>query len=254
MARTNSSQRTDSISIEWRLFQNRFAVLLAVLVMLLIAPAVLDAIGLTLRPLWVRAIMVILFSGTLLAALFAVSRGWVTQIIGILLAAPAIILLGMNALLERNGFIIPSYIFAIVFLGYTVCVSISYLFTASRVSVNTICAAVCTYLLLGVLWAIACSLADILEPGSFAFAITDSGVPGVMRFGGEGSFYSIYYSFVTLTTLGIGDITPVSPIAKMLSAIEAVVGQLYLAVLVARMVALHVTQSSSPAPTGQPKV
>lgn len=253
MAKTNSSQRAASVSVEWRLFQNRFVVLLAVLALLLITPPILDAIGLTRRPIWVRAIIVILFSGTLLAALFAVSRGRVTQIIGILLAAPAIILLGMNALLERDGFIIPSYIFAIVFLGYTVCVLVNYLFAASRVTVNAICASISTYLLLGVLGAIAYSLVDILEPGSFAFAMTDAGGQGVMRFGGEWSFYSIYYSFVTLTTLGVGDITPVSPIAKMLSVLEAVMGQLYLAVLVARLVALHVTQSSNSTLTGQPK-
>jgi len=51
-----------------------------------------------------------------------------------------------------------------------------------------------------------------------------------------------YYSFVTLTTLGFGDITPVSDPARSLSLLEAIVGQLYLAVLVARLVGIHISQ------------
>jgi voltage-gated potassium channel Kch len=56
----------------------------------------------------------------------------------------------------------------------------------------------------------------------------------------------IYYSFVTLTTLGYGDIVPVSRVARMLAVGEAVTGQLYLTVLVARLVALQVGVSNGP--------
>lgn len=55
----------------------------------------------------------------------------------------------------------------------------------------------------------------------------------------------MYYSFVTLTTLGYGDITPVSPAAKSFSFIEAVTGQIYIAVLIARLVGLHIAHSMS---------
>jgi hypothetical protein len=54
----------------------------------------------------------------------------------------------------------------------------------------------------------------------------------------------IYYSFVTQTTLGYGDFTPITAPARSLSLLEAVFGQLYLAVLIARLVGLHITQSS----------
>ncbi len=66
---------------------------------------------------------------------------------------------------------------------------------------------------------------------------------GQMRFGGKQSIYPVYFSFVTLTTLGYGDIVPTSATARMLAAAEAVTGQLYLAVLVARLVGLHISQS-----------
>jgi voltage-gated potassium channel len=57
-----------------------------------------------------------------------------------------------------------------------------------------------------------------------------------------------YYSFVTLTTLGYGDITPVTDPARSLSLLEAVMGQLYLAVLVARLVGIHIAQSNEKKP------
>ena len=54
----------------------------------------------------------------------------------------------------------------------------------------------------------------------------------------------VYYSFVTLTTLGYGDIVPIAPSARALATLEAITGQLYLTVLVARLVGLHITHSS----------
>ena len=93
----------------------------------------------------------------------------------------------------------------------------------------------------GVLWAILCSLLEVLQPGSYA--LNDAQKSGLMRFGSENTSYSVYYSFVTMTTLGFGDIMPVSPMARMFAALEAVMGQVYLAVLVARLVGLHVAQS-----------
>jgi hypothetical protein len=54
----------------------------------------------------------------------------------------------------------------------------------------------------------------------------------------------VYYSFVTQTTLGYGDITPITAPARSLSLLEAVIGQLYVAVLIARLVGIHIAQSS----------
>jgi len=54
----------------------------------------------------------------------------------------------------------------------------------------------------------------------------------------------IYYSFVTITTLGYGDITPATELARAFSILEAVVGQLYLVVVVARLVGMHVSSKS----------
>jgi len=102
------------------------------------------------------------------------------------------------------------------------------------VTSGTISAALVVYLLLGVIWFQAFVLVEHLAPGSF-YGIS-TGDPAVVR--GE----LFYYSFVTLTTLGYGDIGPLSDRSRSLALTEAIIGQLYLVVLVAALVGMHLTQ------------
>jgi len=98
--------------------------------------------------------------------------------------------------------------------------------------------AVCVFLLIGVIWAIAYTLLELLAPGSFAGQA--AGPPA----GWDSGW--LYFSFVTLTTLGYGDILPVSGLARTLAYMEAVVGQFYVAVLVASLVSAYVSAKKSP--------
>jgi hypothetical protein len=96
-------------------------------------------------------------------------------------------------------------------------------------------------MLMGLTWAMAYQLLEFFEPGSFNFpndALPDNVSP-IQRI--------LSFSFVTITTLGYGNITPASPKADALSSAEALVGQIYITVLVARLVALQI-QNSPPAP------
>jgi hypothetical protein len=86
--------------------------------------------------------------------------------------------------------------------------------------------AIAVYLLLGLAWAHTYELIEYLSPGAFTGAITASS-----RFSSW-----MYFSFVTLVTLGYGDIAPVHPVARSLAVAEAITGQLYLAILIARLV------------------
>jgi hypothetical protein len=90
--------------------------------------------------------------------------------------------------------------------------------------------AVAVYLLLGLMWASAYALLHHLRPGAFTGSPDAAALPQTW----------IYYSFVTLTTTGYGDISPVHPVARSLAIAEAVAGQLYIAVTLARLVALYV--------------
>lgn len=101
------------------------------------------------------------------------------------------------------------------------------------ISLNRIIGAICIYLLLGVMWSIAYGIIEYLQPGSFR-GLTEQDTTAWNR-------DWVYYSFVTLTTLGYGDITPVSQTARSFSLVEAVVGQFYLAVLVAGLVSAYIS-------------
>ncbi|HUT94910.1 MAG TPA: potassium channel family protein [Thermoguttaceae bacterium] len=225
---------------------HRFDVLLCALVLLLLWTPVVRLLA----PIWPPALSKItvttLFCVVLLSAVFAVSQSRRSVWIALWMAVPGIVLYELNLVIARDGLLAASYAFSIAFLGYTIIVILQFLFVDQRVTCNTIFASLCVYLLLGVLWSTAYSLIEILEPGSFTFGFADE--QGEMRFGGGESIFPIYYSFVTLTTLGYGDIVPASATARMLSAAEAVTGQLYLAVLVARLVGLHISQSTRHAP------
>jgi hypothetical protein len=88
--------------------------------------------------------------------------------------------------------------------------------------------AVAAYLLLGLAWALAYQLVALLAAGAFV----SPGPTGPER------YRWIYFSFVTLTTVGYGDVTPVHPVARSLALVEALTGQLYPAILLARLVSL----------------
>ncbi len=94
--------------------------------------------------------------------------------------------------------------------------------------------AVAAYLLLSVIFAIAFDLLESVSPSSFLLPSSHTHI-GIRI---NPSFY--YFSVVTLTTTGYGDITAVSPLARSLVMIEALIGQLYPAILIARLVSLHV--------------
>lgn len=88
--------------------------------------------------------------------------------------------------------------------------------------------------MIGLIWAHAYELLYLIHPDAFSGAVGNA--PGALTW--------IYYSFVTLTTMGYGDITPVHPIARSLAISEALAGQLYIAVTLARLMALHVSTGS----------
>lgn len=104
--------------------------------------------------------------------------------------------------------------------------------TTTEVTADLLMGAICGYLMLGLAWAYAYKILELAQQHSFN---------GSELFGDRMGAY-IYYSFVTMTTVGFGEITPATNQARALSILEAVFGQLYLAITIARLVGLHVTQ------------
>jgi hypothetical protein len=125
----------------------------------------------------------------------------------------------------------------VIYLGLLLAVVSVQVFRSGPVTAHRICGAVVVYLLLGVMWALLYKLLVFLEPGAFQFPDSIStNQPEVLRQGLN------YFSFITLTTLGYGDITPVHPAAKILVMYEALIGQLYPAIILARLVSLQLVQ------------
>ena len=128
----------------------------------------------------------------------------------------------------------------LLFFAFAIVLIIRHLIEAQHVTLNTISASLCAYMLLGVFWANVYSLLELLEPGAFSIPSRVGAEAGI---GAERTLDLLYYSFTTMTTLGYGDITPSSAFARMFAVTQAVVGQVILVVLVAHLVGLRVAQS-----------
>ena len=105
---------------------------------------------------------------------------------------------------------------------------------ANQVTVDVIRGGICVYLLIGFVWALLYGIVASFDPQAFSQPLIEA----------ESYGKSIYFSFTTLTTLGYGDIIPVSPWAEMLTNLEAIVGQLYPAILISILVSDYLSQRS----------
>lgn len=124
-------------------------------------------------------------------------------------------------------------LFGALFTFYVLILILSFIARQREVSKDVITAAVCGYFLLGLMWSFVFFFLESVNPGSFQLA--ENGPAGRDHF--------VYFSFVTLTTLGYGDTFPLSNAARSLSVLEAVMGQLYLAVTIAGLVGIYIAQS-----------
>ena len=115
------------------------------------------------------------------------------------------------------------------------------LFRHESVTAATISGAISVYLFLGIGWALAFETVFLLDPNAFG------GLDFVSA--GERSTELFYFSFTTISTIGYGDLVPLSEAARSLAVTEGIVGQLYLVVLVARFVGLHAQPRPRPEPS-----
>jgi hypothetical protein len=132
--------------------------------------------------------------------------------------------------------LIPTEVFLVtglLFIIYVVAHLLGFILRAPRVNSEVLCAGISTYLLLGLSWSFAYLLVAQLAPA--AFFLNNGTTTGHSLQGAD----AFYFSLVTLSTVGYGDIIPVSNVARMLAAMEAITGSLFVAVLIARLVALY---------------
>jgi hypothetical protein len=159
------------------------------------------------------------------------------------LGLPAAVLGLVHSLADVAPVAALHYVFAAAFFSYVVAVLMRFIFASPTVTANTVYASLCAYLLLGVVWAEAYALLSLFDPDAFYSSVPTERLPLMLRLGKGESAAALYYSYVTLTTLGYGDIVPTSPVARALASVEAISGQLYLVVLVSRLVGLYIADS-----------
>jgi hypothetical protein len=207
----------------------RFSVLLLLMVLLiLVAPFLREFIR-------IKLIMDIVTTAIMIAAIWATGERKHQSAISFGLALPFVLLTWVNYA-ARNEFVtLMAHLVGILFFGYVIFSILKFVLESKTVTREVIFAAIVSYLLIAVIWAYGYSALELLQPGSFR-------VPED-AFQGGGSHF-IYFSIITLTTLGYGDITPLTHQAGSLTAVEALVGQVYLVVLVAWLVGMYVSRKS----------
>lgn len=133
-----------------------------------------------------------------------------------------------------------------LFMAYVTGTILRTVFRARVVDGNVLCGAACVYLLAGALWGYTYAMIEVANHGSFTITAPDMTSHNVDLWDEPG--WLIYFSYTTLTTVGFGDVLPASAYARSLAVLEAVVGQIMLVVMIARLVGLHVAHSTTNGP------
>lgn len=216
-----------------RLRSSRF--LLGSLIALLVAFPFLEDVA---RPLF----LVMLIAGVFVAAALAVEteQRYVRRA---LIIATIQVGLTVASLIDREGNASYPYAVALALLATTALILFStycvlrYVLRARTITHDQIYAGISMYLMLGFAFGAVFYLVSILDPKSFAANVE------LLARGDKPDL--MYFSFVTLATLGYGDITPRTNIARTLSVVEALAGMLYIAIFMARLVSRHAEEPGS---------
>jgi hypothetical protein len=184
-----------------------------------------------------------LIVGFLIFALYQITRRSADLVIGLALGIPAVASGIFNAATPDTPAInaIPTILGA-AFLGFLVWRILKDVFFGHRITSEQIFGSVCAYLLIGLVFSSVYGFLFLVNPD--AFAISDP-LANYLAIEHEDQNFGIftYFSFVTMTSLGYGDMAPISEMARTLAWVQAVLGQLYLAITVAALVGIHIAQN-----------
>ena len=164
---------------------------------------------------------------------FRSEKMWFHSGAGIMISVIVVVVIGVA--LELLHLYYLHLIFLLSFYLWAIWLAGRQVLFSGVVDANRIVGAICIYLLMGLIWTLMYLFIAQAIPGSFN---------GIEQLVWYDNFADVaYYSFVTLTTLGYGDISPVAPIARFLVYMEAVVGVFYMAILVASLIGIGITES-----------
>ncbi len=212
--------------------QTNFYYLLIALLLMLIGIPLADDLQLVSAPVT----RLFTFTALLVIGVWSLKGGGRFFTVGMALVVAGVFL---NVLAFRSPSSVLQFISMILLIGFllvAIVYTISQVAKDNAINASRIIGAICVYLLLGVIWALGYTLINLSAPESF------TGFSPLQDPGWDSEW--LYFSFVTMTTLGYGDILPVSGIARGLAYMQAIVGQFYIAVLVAGLVSAYVSKKS----------
>jgi hypothetical protein len=143
----------------------------------------------------------------------------------------------------HNWVVLIGHGLAVVFYFWAAVLIVASLFRRQALSLDSIFGAICGYLLLGMAWGVLYLTLDTLSPGSVQFGTR---LAEQVQADHSRIHLFTYYSFITLTTVGYGDVTPLSTTARTCAWLEALTGQFYLAILVASLVGALLAKKTDP--------
>jgi voltage-gated potassium channel len=224
-------------------FRSSAAQFLGALILMLFAAPFVDEFT------YGKAVDIFLITLVLIMGILAVGRSRRSLIVALVLASPAVLTRWVGIFQPHWLPLALHSLFALVFIAFVEFQLLHFIFRAPRVNSEVLCAGISGYLLLGVMWMSAYMVVSLLHPVDplhldpnppFAFTV------GVTTPHSLSQFEAYYFSFITLSTVGYGDITPLSNGARTLAMTEAMTGMLYMAVLISRLVAMYTSQASGP--------
>ncbi len=177
----------------------------------------------------------IAFTGLLIIGLWSFHRSRRGFIIGIVLATASAITALVNVFIPGDLLVLGTMMILIAFCAMSLSIALRQVLLTEDIDLNRLVGAICAYLLMGFMFGLIHILVAWLLPGSYK----GIGSPVVE----DSAVQYIYYSFVTLTTLGYGDVTPVRPLASAMAYIEAVIGVFYIAILVGTLIGLMMNRA-----------
>jgi hypothetical protein len=219
--------------------RGKFGYLLLVLIVFLAtAPVIAES------PAW-KLVLAGFGSGLLIAGLHAARPGKRSLIFGLVVAAVEFAIGRMSDIHGSRWLLVAQALLWLLAMTYVAFEILEKVLRSAEVTLETLQAAFCVYLLLGLIWAFGYALLLIAAPGSFQ---AQHGPPVVWSDASSrrlGFLRVVIFSYSTLTGTGYGDIAPAGAFAEMAACLEAMSAQVYLAVVIARLVGI---QAGSPPP------
>jgi len=209
--------------------QNNFVFLLFGLILLLFVGALMDYFPGDTGPRIVQGATV----AALLIGTGSQKKNRSHFFVSIVFVVLMLVMIVAGSLIDRAGFDYLHLLILLSFLVWMTWLAVRQVLFTGSITSNDIVGAICIYMLLGMIWAILYLILAQIVPGAF------NGVPHAPWL--DNFSTAIYFSFVTITTLGYGDVSPAIPLARFLVIMEAIIGVFYMAILVASLIGVRMS-------------